>query len=363
MIALFTVAMSPKSGEMVAQTLSSGHIAEGPLVKEFESALGDFLLAPNVVTVNSGTTALQLALHLAGARLGTSVVSTPMTCAATNLAILHTGAQIIWADIDPVTGLIDPISVARVCRLDTVAVMAVDWAGEPCDIHNLRRAAPGCAIVSDSAHAFGVVHNEAPDYICYSFQAIKHLTTGDGGAVVIREGYVAEAAKLVRWFGIDRSEERSDFRIESDIAVPGHKWHMNDISATIGLANLAEVATVLQKHRDNAAFYDSTVSGFYRPAHQGSAESSYWLYTVLLPQEGLREEFMKFMASRGIQVSAVHARNDKHSCFSEAILKGELIGTKSFSSRQVNIPVHSALDEVDRDRIVEAMRSFSLVAA
>src|SRR6185369_1382185 len=114
------------------EVLHSGYIGQGKKVDQFEKELAKYLDNENILTLNSGTSAIELALHLSGAKPGKSVVSTPMTCSATNTAILSRGAEIIWADINPKTGLIDPMDAIRKLRKDTVAIIGVDWGGQSC---------------------------------------------------------------------------------------------------------------------------------------------------------------------------------------------------------------------------------------
>ncbi|HEY0347778.1 MAG TPA: aminotransferase class V-fold PLP-dependent enzyme, partial [Pyrinomonadaceae bacterium] len=127
--------------EPLAGTLSSGYIGQGPRVEEFERALSKWFGSQNVLTVNSGTSALQLALRLANVGAGDEVISTPMTCAATNVPILAAGAKVVWADIDPLTGNIDPVDVERKISSRTKAIMAVHWGGYPTEIGELNRIA------------------------------------------------------------------------------------------------------------------------------------------------------------------------------------------------------------------------------
>ena len=140
-IPLFKVFIPESVIEPLCKVLLSGYIGEGPRVEEFERQLGPWFANDNVLTVNSGTSALQLALRLANVGYGDEVVSTPMTCSATNEPILAMGAKIIWADIDAWTGNIDPKDVARKITPKTKAIMCVHWGGYPCDLDELNAIA------------------------------------------------------------------------------------------------------------------------------------------------------------------------------------------------------------------------------
>ena len=139
------------------QVLHSGYIGQGAQVEMFESKLAKFLDTPNVLTVNSGTSALQLALRLANIGEGDEVISTPMTCSATNEPILATGAEIVWADVFPQNGLLNPSSVEEKITNKTKAIMCVDWGGTVCDLDRLMKIAKNnnLKLIEDAAHGFG----------------------------------------------------------------------------------------------------------------------------------------------------------------------------------------------------------------
>src|SRR5258705_572864 len=235
MIPLFKVAMHPSAPEMVRRTLESGYIGQGLVVAEFEKALSYFFKSP-ILTTNSCTSALDLALHLCNVRPGDEVICTPLTCTATNGVVANRGATIVWADVLP-NGCIDPKSVYAHTTSKTKAIMAVDWGGVRCDYQSLREIPGNIPIIQDAAHSFHELdHIMGGDITCWSFQAIKFLTTGDGGALACPSDQLGRA-KLLRWYGLDR-ESSENFRGDQDIKEIGYKYHMNDIAASIGLANL-----------------------------------------------------------------------------------------------------------------------------
>lgn len=369
MIPLFKVLMTPEAAGYVANVLGSGHIAQGPRVDEFEHELAKAMVIPadNVVTVNSGTSAIHLALVLAGVKPGDDVAVTPMTCAATIAPIVHLGARPLWIDIDPETGLMDPQSLHWRLTSNTTAVVAVDWAGKLCDYDAIHGAAIGLPVIQDAAHAFlardsnnqsisrrAIVHDE--HFVCYSFQAIKHLTTGDGGALICHSKH-AERARKLRWFGFDRRSS-SDFRCAQNLDEAGYKFHMNDIAAAIGLANLPEAIECVQRHRDNAQALCEMLAGL---AHVWVPEwdpgSSWWIFPLLVEK---RDAFIAHMKHRGIEASQVHRRNDAHTVFHRAAgWHRELTNLNSFAARQVNIPCGWWLSMQDIAEIVEAVRTFT----
>lgn len=359
-IPLFKVHMPQSVMQPLSETLFSGYIGQGPRVEEFEVALASWFGSHNVLTVNSGTSALQLALRLANVGVGDEVISTPMTCTATNVPILAAGARIVWGDIDPTTGNIDPLDVERKITSKTKAIIAVHWGGYPAELAELNRIGRqyNLKIIEDAAHAFGASYHGRPvgshsDFVCFSFQAIKHLTTGDGGAVVCRDTEAYKRGKLLRWFGIDRESERKDLRCEEDVKDWGYKFHMNDIAATIGLQQLGFVADLLKRHRENADYYRERFKGLRGLTlldYQKDRHGSYWLFTVLVSD---RTTFIEEMAASGVVVSQVHVRNDLHTVFRE--FQRTLPGVTDFSARQVSIPVGWWISDGEREFIADAI--------
>lgn len=350
MIPLFKVRMAPEAAARVAAVLASGYIGQGAQCEALETALQPLLgTAAPPLLVNSCTSAIDLALHLLGVGPDDEVITTPVTCTATNSPIVTRGARPVWADVDPITGLIDPADVFRKITHRTKAIIGVDWGGSVCDYDILRT--PGIPVIQDAAHSLGAPVGGT--YVCWSFQAIKHLTTGDGGALWCPPEQL-ERARLLRWYGLDR-RSKADFRCEQNIQEVGFKYQSNDIAAAIGLANLPHTPETLAAHRANARFYQHALAGLphiTRPVWD--ATSSWWLYTLLVRD---RTGFIAYLAEHGIAASPVHARNDTHAAFT--FPNGPLPGVDLFASRNVAIPVGWWLTDRDRAHIVEVIRAWT----
>lgn len=369
MIPLFKVYSAPGAARGMADALASGYIGEGPRVKQFETRIRKILGLPTTpLAVNSGTSALELAYHLAGIESpDDEVITTPMTCSATNIPLARRNASIRWADVDPMTGNIDPLSISRLTTEKTRAIVVVDWGGRPQDWQALRTVAftpyragrpqQPLPIIEDAAHAFGAP--TGGDYVCWSFQAIKHLTTGDGGALQVPEEQY-DRARLLRWYGLDHDDGES-FRCSQDITEAGYKYHLNDLAAALGLENAEEVQFRLRKHREHAAYYQRLLAEFTHTGFQlppPDPTSAWWLYTLLV---GNRDEFMAFMTEREIMTSQVHRRNDEYTVFQDGWAKqdGELPGLEHFSAREVCIPVGWWLEQKDLAHIVAACTAWA----
>lgn len=353
MIELFKVSMANDVDKYVIPVLKSGYVAQGPKVDEFENKLWEILKTKTKpVTVNSGTTAIDLALDLCDVKYGDEVISTPMTCFATQIGAIHRGAKIRWADIDPLTGLIDLESVKSLITDKTKAIIAVNWAGRLPDYNTLKSF--GIPVIEDAAHCWGSLPEniERGDYICYSFQAIKFLTTSDGGIVVCPEDKEKQARTL-RWFGLDR-DSNEDFRYKQNIKKAGYKYHMNDVSASIGLANLSIASVGLEKSKTNAKELHTRLSDLSHIAMPPYDEnSSYWIFPILV--NGIdRDEFIKYLSKNNIVSSPTHHRNDENDCVIHFKEK-DLPNLEQFNKNQLNIPVGWWLSNEDINHIIKTI--------
>ena len=372
MIPLFKVSMSEDAIAKSSEVLQCGHITEGPRVKEFESNLAKKIGNDFVCTVNSATSGLHLSLDVLRRSNficdGDEVLTTPLTCTATNWPILANNMKIKWVDIDPRTLNVDLDDLARKITHKTKAIMVVHWGGYPVDLEKLGEIQDRAEslygfrpiVIEDCAHAWGstfdgkVLGNHGN--ICvFSFQAIKHLTSVDGGAIVFPKKDLQDKAKLMRWYGIDRETNKKRFRCEDDIAEWGYKFHMSDVNASIGNENLKYVGENVKKHQENALFYDERlkdVSGITLLERSKNRTSSFWIYSMLVEN---RSEFMKAMDDKRIMVSQVHERNDKHSCIKK--YKTLLPNLEKTIGNVISIPVGWWVTEEQREYIVNCMKS------
>lgn len=347
--------------EEVAKTLMSGQVAQGPKVQEFEEGIAQFLNTPakQVVSVNSCTSAIHLALDLIKGEVGRcSVITTPMTCAATNIPLLHHGLDIKWCDVD--NNLNMDLEKARLLLdKNTRVLMAVHWGGIPLTgleelkAFYLEKFGYPLFIIEDCAHAWDSSVNEhvgIKNFGCFSCQAIKTLTTGDGGLLVCPPDF-SHRARLKRWFGLDR-ESGATFRSCQDIEVVGYKFHMNDIAATIGIENLKETRQLILKHRINASIYDVLLQKRFQPPKK-VGNPSYWLYTIHVDD---RIRFTKYMAENGIEVNPVHTRNDELSIFRE--YKTSLPNLDKLAPSMMCIPVGWWLSENQITYIAEKINAY-----
>lgn len=359
--------------------LESGFVNEGVQVSAFQAAVARFLGVNQLVLTNSCTSALTLALRACGVGPGTEVVTTPMTCVATNTPIDNLGGTVVWADIDPETASIEASDVEQKLTPATRAIMCVAWAGTPCDLDALDALARrrGVALIQDAAHAFGATWRGRPlshfaDYTCYSFQAIKHLSCGDGGALVCRDADAFALTRKLKWFGYDRDahkDERGEWkgqRWSADIEAGeiGYKYNMNNITAAIGLAQMPHVERILDQHRRNGAAYGDAFQGssIIRPLRvPDGAVSSFWVYTALVVDERVnRDRLLEALNAEGIAAGLVHVPNDLYSAFRK--YHAELPGVRRFADRQISLPCGWWLSEEDCRTIAARVHALARAA-
>ena len=341
----------------VEEILYSGYIAEGQAVYDFEREFGEYIDNPLVLALNSGTAALHIALTVLDVGQGDEVISTPMTAEPTNTTIALTGAKIVWGDVDARTGLLDPKDVRRKITARTKAIMLVHYAGMVCDMDAFDTIAEetGVPVIEDSAHCLGGKYNgkmigSNSRFTCFSFQAIKQMTTVDGGAIAFTSMKDMEKARKLRWFGLDKKVSR----LENDIKCAGFKYGMNNVNATIGSVQLAHMPEVVGTYISNGKYYDEAlrnVDGLTLVPYYPHTEPSYWLYTMRVER---RDDFIRMMEGQGIMASPLHHRSDTHSVF--AASKCELPQMEEWYKHFVHIPCGWWVGKEDRERIVEVIK-------
>jgi perosamine synthetase len=360
-IDLFRASMSPEAGDAVKRVLTPDekgrvYCGEGQITKDFETQFAEVTgLRQLPLGTNSCTASIDMALHMLGVGPGDEVICTPMTCSATNGSVVNRGAKIVWADVDPITGLISPESIGRVVSSYTKAILAVDWAGRKCDYQVIRDAIGWqVPIIEDAAHCI-YLGDTTGDYVAWSFGPIKHLSCGGYGGALLTPSHDYDRARLLRWHGLDRLS-KADFRCSQDITEVGYRYHMTDDQAAIGLANLelakANVAEARRHARDYCRLLRN-VSGLAIPPYDAGCD--YWLFGLIV--EGNRDAFAESLAANGIPTSRAHARNDKHTAFAQATTHqdGELPGVTYFDDHQINIPVGRWVTDHEIDFIISCI--------
>jgi dTDP-4-amino-4,6-dideoxygalactose transaminase len=352
--------------ESLAEVFRSGYVGSGELVSSFERALEAYLGAPAALATSSCTAALTLTYVDVGIAAGSFVLSTPMSCAATNIPLLQLGARIEWLDVDPFSGNVTAESVAEgLQRCEAAkAVVIMDWGGVPCDYPAIasecrRRETP---LILDAAQSFGssYLNSLSPtdaDYVCHSFGPTKLFSSVEGGAILAKSDAKIERMRTLRWYGIHR-EARDSLRFwECEVEELGYRFVSNNVSAAIGLRMLTQIDERLRHHRELAAAYDEMLTGIpglrigVRPP---GSKPNFWLYTILVEE---RERLMSKLHSRGVHAATPHKRNDYLlAAWNNAPPLGKLVGLDQFSEQYLCLPIGSWMRLVDIEKVCQFIK-------
>jgi perosamine synthetase len=359
---LFKVFQPEGIAKAVADTFSSGFIAEGAKTAQFQQEVGKFIHNPQTVLMNSCTMAITVAYRLCGVEPGTEVVTTPLTCVASNQPILSLGAKAVWADCDRATGMITADTIKPKLTEKTKAILVLHKEGDLARMDEILKLAHshGIKVIEDSAHAFGASYKGRPvgtvgDFACFSFQAIKHITTGDGGALSCKSEEDFLRAKRLKWFGVDRDARTDISPWEQDVKEWGYKGNMNDLQSTVGLEQIKHAHEIVSRFHAVGERYSKLlkdVPGVTLIQRDEADYSSYWAYCMVVEN---RKGLITKLHDNGIGAAQIHPRNDIYSMFEES--KCVLPETDWFNSRELSIPSGWWVTDEEQDRICEVIRS------
>ena len=379
MIPLFKVYMPSTIDAEMSKVLHSGYVAEGDYVRLFERRLQKLMRNEKILTTNSCTSSLHLALRLSGVSIGDAVITTSMTCVATNVSITNMGATPIWADVDPLHGMLTPETVEQALKFagagtpgsKVKAVIHVCWGGDLGPIEDVYAVCKkyGVKLIIDAAQAFAARYNHGQsilgdgtcgDYVCFSFQAIKHITTGDGGAIAIGDAEDFNRAYKLKWFGIDRDGFRTpngEINWNSDIPEIGYKFHMNNIAGVIGAEQLnpeisfqARLLTYLANDIVLREALENTP--LVRTWTKGTAS---WVATFSAPDP---IALLGYLKTKDIHASQMHVNNDVYSGFKGAESSCDLVGVREFMAHHICIPCGWWISDEDGDRMINDIVEF-----
>ncbi|SFH65461.1 dTDP-4-amino-4,6-dideoxygalactose transaminase [Collimonas sp. OK307] len=354
----------------VGDVLRSGWITSGPKVQAFEAQLSEYFGGRPVRTFNSGTCTMEIALRIAGIGVGDEVITTPISWVATANVIIETGATPVFADIDPVTRNIDLAQVEAAITPRTKAIIPVYLSGLPVDMDRLYALAKkhDLRVVEDAAQALGSTWNgkrigALGDFVSFSFQANKNITSSEGGCLVLNNAEEARLAEKYRLQGVTRSGFDG-----LDVDVLGGKFNMTDVAAAIGLGQFAHIEAITAHRRELAQYYFTCFGSDFEAKYGAQLpvadfDNSNWhMFQLVLPErkdgKPARATFMEQMQERGIGIGyhypAIHllsmyrARGFKEGMFPISEKVGRLI---------VSLPMFNVMTKNDVERAVSAVKS------
>lgn len=346
--------------DAVVAVLRSGWLTGGPQVRAFEAALSSLCAGRPVYAVSSGTSALALALQLAGVGPGDAVITSPLTWVATANVIVQAGARPVFVDIDPVTRNLDLHLAERAATPDVRAIMPVDLAGLPVDRDALYAMAQrhGWRVIEDAAQSFGAHWGDQPigaggDFVAFSFHANKNITTGEGGALVLPADVDPARCERLRLLGVQRGDDGA-----VDVDEIGMKANMTDISAAIGLGQLAQLHDVTARRRALARSYFELL-----PAGRGLGlpladftQSNWHMFQVVLPEGSERGAVMRALRELGIGTGVHYPAVHLFTAYRRwGYAPGDFPVAEAIARRILTLPLHVQMTDADVRRVCSAL--------
>lgn len=369
MIPVFRPSMGEDEIKAVAEVINSRWIGLGPKTEEFESRLAKYLGVKYVVGTNSATSALHLALIVAGVEEGDEVISPSLTFISTNHVILYQKAIPVFCDVREDNLCADVNDIIKKITNKTKAIIVVHYGGFAVDMDPLMKIArkKGIKVIEDASHACGAEYKGRKlgtlgDFGCFSFHAVKGLAMGDGGAVLTNNGKIAERLKRLRWMGINKNTwERADggkkYSWYYDVEEVGYKYHLNDISAALGLVQLKKLDKIIQTKRkifENYNLFLKQIPWLETPREQDYERSSFHNYCLKVKKG--RNRLIEYLAKSGIATTVHYFPNHYYPMYKKFCRR--LPVTERIWKKIIILPMYPELTIKEQKFIAEAIKKF-----
>lgn len=357
----------------VIKVLKSDWITTGPKIKEFEDAICSYIGCRHCVAVNSGTSALDIAVHSLELPADSEIITTPFTFVATANSILYNGLKPVFADICADTFNIDPEDIRRKITPNTKAIIFVDYAGQPCDIKEIREIADeyDLYLIEDACHSIGAKYDghkvgNFADITVFSFHPVKHITTGEGGAAVTDNEELYKRMSLLRSHGIDRNaldRYGPNASWAYDMKCLGRNYRITDFQAALGISQLKKLDSFVSMRSKLAKQYNSLLSDIdliTLPIERANVNHSWHLYTILLDESIVRDDFFKYMRNSNIGVNLHYIPVYRHEYYVKrfALDCNEFPVTEDVFKRIITLPLHPRLGLEQLEYIVGKIQEY-----
>jgi perosamine synthetase len=352
--------------ESVGKVFESRWLGMGSVTKEFEDAVSDFIGGGKVVAVNTGTTALHLAFDAIGLKPGDEVIVPSLTYVATIQAITATGAVPVFCDVEEDTLNIDTNGIEERVTERTKAIVAVHYRGMPCDMDTLLDIAKrhNIRLVEDAAHAFGSHYKgrrigSFGDLTCFSFDPIKNITCGEGGAVITHDGGALELLQRKRILGIDKdtwSRYRNERSWFYDVTTQGYRYHMSNVNAAIGLSQLKKYDAMNSRKVSIAKRYDQAFSGLNRIKLLRTDYDGIGLFMYIVRVLDDRDGLMSFLKQRGIGSGIHYIPSHVFTLYKKEGTK--LPVTESLYRQILTLPLYPEMDDGQVEQVISAIKEW-----
>lgn len=359
--------------DAVVSALKSDWLTTGPLVEQFENSLSQFVGA-ECVAVSSGTAALHCAYAAIGVSEGDEIITPPITFVATQATAVLMGAKIIFADVQPDTGNIDPVKVEQAISKRTKAIVAVDYAGHPAEMDELRTIANkyGVFLIEDSAHSIGSTYKGRPvgslaDITTFSFFPTKNMTTAEGGAVASSNKELLGNARRFARQGLIR--DKNDFLIKSEgpwhqeVHQFGLNYRLPDVLCALGISQLSKIERFKELRRDLFAEYVAALSDIPElelPIERDYVSSNWHLFPIRVPKAKRLYIFQELRRNQiGVQVNYLPAY--RHPVFSgQQLDPSDFPNSENFYDAEISLPMHTNLQEGEFEYISTSLRKIMI---
>lgn len=361
--------LHPEDVQSILQTLESGWLTTGPQVETFEKAVADYLPMGHAIAVSSGTAALHCAMYAIEIGPGDEVIVPPLTFAATSNAVLYQGGTPVFADVDPETLSIDPVSVRERLTGKTRAIVAVDYAGQPCDYKALRAIADevGLVLIADSCHslgagdAFGKCGTHA-DLSVFSFHPVKPITTAEGGMIVTRQKDWADRMRCFRNHGIttDHRQRQAKGAWHYEMVELGFNYRLSDLQCSLGLSQMKKIDSFVAERNKQATRYRQALQscpGIEPLAVRENCLHGHHLFVVRTEK---RDELFQFLRERDIGSAVHYPPVHLHPYYRQTLQTGPGLCpvAEEASDRILSLPIFPGLGSDEQERVIEALQEF-----
>lgn len=355
----------------VVDVLKSAWLTTGPKIPEFESAFAQTTGSAHAIAVNSGTASLHAAMHVHGVGPDDEVIVPAITFVASANAVVYEGGVPVFADVDPRTLLLDSAEVERRITPKTKGIVAVDYAGQPCDYEALRDIASrhGLFLHADACHAVGAFYKGKPagslaDTSSFSFHAVKPITTAEGGMITTDNETLARRLRIFRNHGIttDFRERESKGTWHYDMEELGYNYRLSDLQCALGIAQLSKLAAWTLRRQEIAGRYDSFFQNHpsFLPLEKHSDRThAYHLYVVKLQGKwaGQRQDFFQAMRKRGISVNVHYGPVYQHSFYIKKFGSRDGLCPRAEETHQniVSLPIFGGMTDIELEEVLAAL--------
>lgn len=355
--------------EEVVKVLKSDFLTTGPVIKEFEKKVADYVGAKYAVAVANGTAALHSACYAANIGKGDEVITTPITFAASSNCAFYCGAVPVFADIDPKTYNIDPSDIEKKITDRTKAIIAVHFTGQPCDMGRIHEIANkhGLIVIEDAAHALGAVYEgkkvgSLSEMTTFSFHPVKHITTGEGGMVLTNHQELYERLKLFRTHGITREEHllrKNDGPWYYEQLDLGYNYRITDIQCALGISQMKKLPYFLERRKEIAERYQEAFAdcdNIQCPYQKPGCENAWHLYVIRI-KGGKRKEIFEKLREAGIGVNVHYIPVYQHPYYQEHGYKDiSCPNAEQYYEEAISLPIYPALKEAEQEYVIETVQ-------